>query len=149
MGAEFPRLLDHVPVFRGVRVGVQARRLLVADLGQLEGEENSVAAALGAGLAHASKEPSGGGVVGVLAVQEIRVDVRLGGELLVVLELAHHGGELFRRERNNLALVAFLECLRSFERVGEGGLDGRVGRGFEEVGQIPTNGFGAGGLGRL
>src|SRR5713101_6871608 len=100
-------------------------------------------------FAYSGQEAAGGWVAGVLAVEQIRVDVRLGGELFVVLELAHHGGELFRRERDDLAFVALLERLGTLERFGQRGFDGRVGRGFEEVGQVPANAFGAGGFGRL
>src|SRR5260370_14507194 len=93
VGSEFPGLFDHVPVLGGLWVGVQPLGLVVGDLRELESEENSMASALSAGLSYAGQEAAGGGVAGVLAVKEVSVDVRLGGELFVVLEPAHHGGE--------------------------------------------------------
>src|SRR5438128_934068 len=143
---ELARLLDHVSVGGSIRIGVKVGCLLVADLGELESEENAMAPALGRGLAHARKKATGCVVLGVLAVEKICIDLRPGGELLVLFQLAHHGRELVRREQGDLALVPRLESLRAFERVGQRLLDRRVGRRFEKVGQIPANVFSAGGL---
>ena len=70
---ELARLLHRVPVLGRVRVRLQARGLLVAGLGQLEGEEHAVAAALSARLAHPGQQSTGGGIVRVLAVQQVGV----------------------------------------------------------------------------
>src|SRR5712692_9468219 len=147
--AKLPRLLDEVAISSRVRVGVETRCLLVADLRQLQGEEDAVPSALGTGLTHASQQPARRVVIDVLAVQEVGVDLRLGGQLLVFLELAHHGREIFGRKRHDPALVARFERLRSLERLGERHLDSGIGRRLEEVGQVPTDMLRAGGLDRL
>ena len=126
--SELPRLLDGVAVGRRVGIGVQHRRLLVADLRQLQRDEHHVAAALRTGFAHPRQETARWVVLSVLAVKHVGVDLWSGGFLLVVRQLAHHGGELFRLETCHLTPVLRLECLRAFQRVLEGRLDVRVVR---------------------
>ena len=85
MRPELTRLLDHMTVRGRIWIGVEVRRLLVADLGELECEENAVSSALGGGFAHACQDATGGAVLGVLAMEQIRIDLGFGGELLVIL----------------------------------------------------------------
>ena len=149
MRPELTRLLDHMTVRGRIWMGVEVRRLLVADLGELEGEENAVSPALCDGFAHACHDATGGAVLGVLAVEQIRIDLGLGGELLVILQLAHHRRELFGRQRSDLALVMRLERLRALEGVGQRLLDGGIGWRLEEIRQIPANILRAGFFRRL
>ena len=143
MRAVLARLFDGVAVGRRVWIREELCRLLIADLGQLEVEEHHVTAALRARLAHTRKQTAGGMVLRVPAVEHVRVDLRLGGGFLIVLELAHHGREGLRFQRRDLALVPRLEILRSLHLARERGFYLRIVRRCEEVAQIPANCFGA------
>src|ERR1700730_8716277 len=90
MRAKLSRLLDGVAVARGLGVRIQPLGLLVADGCQLEREEDAVGSALRGRLAHPRQQAARGVILGVLAVEQVRADVRPGSELLVLLELAPH-----------------------------------------------------------
>ncbi len=140
---ELAGLFDRVRVLRRLLVRVQARGLLVARLRQLEGEEDPMASALGAGLAYPRQQPPGRRILGVLAVKEVGVHLRLGRRVLVLLELAHHRCEVVRVQGRDPALVLGLERLRPLQRARQGSLDLGVGRRGVEIAQVPANRFGA------
>ena len=141
VGPELARLFDSVPIDRCSWVGVQLGRLLVGDLRELEREEHHVAAPLRSRFAHAGEQPTRGVLLGVLAVEHVRVDLRLRSGFLVLGELAHHRGEGRRVKRGDLAFVLGFERARVLQLALERGLDLRVVRRREKVGEIPANVF--------
>ena len=118
---------------------VQLCRLVIADMCQLQREEHSVAAAFGRRLSHPRQEPARRRIPGVLAVQEVRVNLWFRGLILVLFELAHHGREIRRLERRHPAFVLGLKRLGAFQRACQRCLQSRIGRRRIQVAELPAN----------